>query len=130
MTWRCFPGSRVSKQALPATPRHSIEQIRQIVGVGMVLHLLSDVVEQRAGFGIEVSQRPFESAGLQFFLDSCLSQLALLQILLQDFPQGFNVLHRLRRQFAHKFQDIGLALPVDRHLCQDSAVEYETEPQE
>ena len=53
---------RVSRQALPAASHHSIQQIRQVLGVGMVLHGLTDVVEQGAGFGIESSDLLIEIA--------------------------------------------------------------------
>jgi hypothetical protein len=51
---------RLSRQALPATPHQSIQQIRQAVDVGVILHRIGDIIEQRAGFGVEFAQLLFQ----------------------------------------------------------------------
>ena len=76
---------RVSRQALPAhSPHHSIQQIRQVFGVGVILHHLTDVIKQGAGFGIEASDLLVEIARHQFFVHLCIGQLSFFHILLQD----------------------------------------------
>jgi hypothetical protein len=53
-----------------------------------------------------------------------IGQFAFFQVLLKDLAQGFNLLHRLRRQLIKQFEDVGLVLSAKRHLRLDSAAEY------
>ena|SRR5204863_5624892 len=52
--------SRVRRHVLSTWSHQSIQQIRQAVGVGVILHRIGDIIEQRAGFGIEPAQLLFQ----------------------------------------------------------------------
>lgn len=68
---------RESSQTLPArSPHHSIQQIRQVLGVGVVLHGLTDVVEQRAGFRVEASDLLIEIARQQLLVHLCVGHIS------------------------------------------------------
>lgn len=68
---------RESSQTLPArSPNHSIQQIWQVLGVGVVLHGLTDVVEQRAGFRVEASDLLIEIARQQILVHLCVGHIS------------------------------------------------------
>jgi len=68
---------RVSRQVLPArSPHYSIQQIRQVLGVGVVLPGLTNVIKQGVGFWDEPSDRLIEIVRHQLLMHLCVHRLS------------------------------------------------------